>query len=98
MPQIETLHGREMVARVEQLIHEGNVRRIIVKQEGHTVAELPVTLGVIGALLVAPVVAIGALVAALSDCTLEVIQDEEAVGPQHVASADAEGVFVSPRP
>ena len=98
MPQVETLHGDDVVARVEQLIHEGNVRRIIVKQEGHTVAEFPVTLGVLGGLLAAPVVAIGALAAALSDCTIEVIRDEDAAGPQHVASTSAEDVLVSPKP
>lgn len=98
MPQVETLHGDDVVARVEQLIHEGNVRRIIVKQEGHTVAEFPVTLGVLGGLLAAPVVAIGALAAALSDCTIEVIRDEDAAGPQHVAATSAEDVLVSPKP
>jgi hypothetical protein len=98
MPQVETLHGGDMVARVEQLIHEGNVRRIIVKQDGHTVADFPVTLGVIGALLAAPVVAIGAIAAVLSDCTIEVIRDEDAAGPQPVASASAEDVLVSPKP
>jgi hypothetical protein len=98
MPQVETLRGGDMVARVEQSIREGNVRRIIVKHEGHTIAEFPVMLGVIGALLAARVVAIGALAAALSDCTIEVIQDEEAAGPQHVASAPAEDVLVVPRP
>jgi hypothetical protein len=41
MPQVETLHGRAMVARVEQLIHEGNVRRIIVKHERLVLSRSP---------------------------------------------------------
>jgi hypothetical protein len=57
---------------LKRLIDEGNVRRVAVKQRGVTIAEFPLTAGVIGALLAPMVAAIGALVALLADCTIEV--------------------------
>ena len=64
--------GESVVEKVKQLIHAGNVRRVIVKQQGRTVAEFPLTLGVVGAALAPVVAAIGAVVALLKDCTIEV--------------------------
>jgi hypothetical protein len=64
--------GESVVEKVKQVIHEGNVRRIVVKQEGRTVAEFPLTAGVVGALLAPVLAALGALVALLKDCTIEV--------------------------
>jgi hypothetical protein len=75
---METFQGSDLAKRLEAVIHEGNVRRIIVKHEGRTVAEFPVTVGVAAALLAAPVVAVGALAALLTDSTIEVERDEEA--------------------
>lgn len=48
--------GEQLVTTVEHLLHEGNVRRIIIKHEGHTVLEIPLTIGVVG-VLVAPLLA-----------------------------------------
>jgi Domain of unknown function (DUF4342) len=42
--------GEQAVATVERLLHEGNVRRISIKHEGHTVLEIPLTIGVVGVL------------------------------------------------
>src|SRR5579862_779250 len=64
--------GEELVERVEHLIHEGNVRRIVIKQGEHTIAEFPLTVGVVGAVLAPMLAAIGALAAALSHCTIEI--------------------------
>ena len=41
--------GEQLVATVEKLVHEGNVRRIIIKQEGRIILEIPLTIGVVGA-------------------------------------------------
>lgn len=60
-----------VVNRVKALIHEGNVRRVVVKQDGRTVAEFPLTAGVVGAVLAPVLAAIGALVALLQDCSIE---------------------------
>ena len=57
--------------KVRALVHEGNVRRVIVKQGGRTVAEFPLTAGVVGAVVAPVLAAIGALVALLQDCTIE---------------------------
>jgi hypothetical protein len=61
-----------VVERLKALIREGNVRRVVVQHEGRTVAEFPLTAGVVGALLAPVVAAIGAIVALLKDCTIHV--------------------------
>ena len=62
----------QIIAEIKRLIEEGNVRRVVVKQHGRTVAEFPVTIGVIGAVLAPLAAAIGALAAVLTECTIEV--------------------------
>jgi hypothetical protein len=62
----------QLVDAVKKLLHEGNVRRIVIKQAGRTVAEFPLTVGVIGAVLAPILAAVGALAAVLTDCSLEV--------------------------
>ena len=64
--------GDQIVDRIKRLIHECNVRRVVVEHEGRTVAEFPLTAGVVGALLAPVLAAIGALVAMLKDCTIHV--------------------------
>jgi hypothetical protein len=70
----ETIRGQggQLVDEVKRLIHEGNVRRVIVRQEDRVVAEFPLTVGVVGALAAPAVAAIGALVALLTDCRIDV--------------------------
>src|SRR6266851_8924506 len=74
----EELHvmGEQLVTTVEQLLHEGNVRRIIIKHEGHTVLEIPLTIGVVGVLVAPLLAAVGAIGAAVTNCTIEVIRTE----------------------
>jgi len=55
--------GEQIVDTIRQLIHEGNVRRVVVQQHGRTIAEFPLTVGVVGAVLAPVVAAIGAIVA-----------------------------------
>jgi hypothetical protein len=62
--------------KVKMLIHEGNVRRVVVKHGGRTVAEFPLTAGVLGAVLAPVLAAIGALVALLQECTIEVEREQ----------------------
>jgi len=62
----------QLVDAVKQLLHEGNVRRIVIKQDGRTVAEFPMTVGVIGAVFAPVLAAVGALAAVLTECTIEV--------------------------
>jgi CBS domain-containing protein len=70
--------GDDLVAKVKEIVHEGNVRRIIIKNEdGEQVIEIPLTVGVVGALLLPALAAIGAVAALLSKCTIEVEREEE---------------------
>ena len=69
--------AEQLVDAVKKLLHEGNVRRIVIKQEGKTVAEFPLTVGVVGTVVAPVLAAVGALAAVLTDCTIEV----ERAGP-----------------
>ena len=69
-----TVHSTsaEIFDTIENVIHEGNVRRISIKQGDRTIAEFPLTIGVVGAALAPTLAAIGAIAALVSDCTIEV--------------------------
>jgi Domain of unknown function (DUF4342) len=58
--------------QLRRVIDEGNARRIVVKQHGRTIAEFPLTVGVVGTLIAPIAAAIGALTAVLTECTIEV--------------------------
>ncbi len=65
--------GEELLKKVKQLIAEGNVRRITIKnKEGKTIVEIPLTIGVVGAVLVPPLAAVGAIAALVTECTIAV--------------------------
>jgi hypothetical protein len=73
-PQTETISvaGGALIDRVKQLIHEGNVRRVVIKQGDATIAEFPLTVGVVGAVFAPVLAAVGAVSALVADCTIEV--------------------------
>jgi len=71
--------GAQVLDAVKKLLHEGNVRRIVIKQGDRVVAEFPLTAGVVGTVLAPPLAAIGALAALINDCSLEV---ERTVDPK----------------
>jgi len=65
--------GEELLKKVKAIIKEGNVRRIIIKnEEGRTLVELPLTIGVVGAVLLPVLAAVGAIAAIVTNCTLVV--------------------------
>jgi len=64
--------GQQLVEAVKKLVHEGNVRRVIIKHEGHTIVEFPLTIGVIGAVLAPMLAAVAAIAAAVKECTIDV--------------------------
>ncbi len=67
------IDGKDLLAMVKQIIHEGNVRRIGIKnKDGKTLLEVPLTVGVAGLLLAPTLAALGALAALLTECTLVV--------------------------
>jgi hypothetical protein len=67
--------GEDLLKKVKELIHEGNIRRIIIKNEnGETYIEIPLTLGVVG-MVVAPILAaVGAIAALASNFTIEIVK------------------------
>jgi hypothetical protein len=58
--------------KLKDLIHEGNVRRVRVRQGTRTIAEFPLTAGVVGAVFAPVLAAIGAIVALANDCSIEI--------------------------
>lgn len=70
--------GERLLSRVKELVHEGNIRRITIKNDqGHTLMEVPLTVGVVGAVLLPIWVAIGALAALAANYTLVVEKVEK---------------------
>lgn len=85
------VEGATFVDKLKELIREGNVRRVIIEHEGRTVAEFPLTVGVVGALIAPMLAAIGALIALLNDCTIHVEREvaEPAQGASTARADDA---------
>jgi hypothetical protein len=69
--------GEKLVAKIKELIHEGNIRKVIIKdKDGKVMMETPVTFGVVGVLLAPQLAAIGAIAALLSEATIVVEKTE----------------------
>lgn len=72
------VNGEELLGKVKDLVREGNVRRVTIKNsEGKVLVEIPLTVGVVGALLAPPAAAIGAIAALVTECTIEVTRVED---------------------
>lgn len=70
--------GDALLAKIKELIHEGNIRRVTIKnEEGKSLIDLPLTLGVVGAILAPQLAAIGAIAALVTRCTIVVERVEE---------------------
>jgi hypothetical protein len=82
----ETIEGNagQILNQLKRVVDEGNARRVVVKQRGKTIAEFPLTAGVIGAVIAPIAAAIGALSALIADCTIEVEKTvpDEPVAPE----------------
>jgi hypothetical protein len=65
--------GENLLGKVKELIREGNVRRITIKNdEDKTLIEIPLTFGVVGAAIFPVWAAVGAIAALVTDCSIEV--------------------------
>lgn len=64
--------GHQLLDVVKKLLHEGNVRRVIIKHEKRTVAEFPLTVGVIGTVLAPVLAAVAAIATVIGECSIEV--------------------------
>ena len=71
------VNGEELIAKIKQIIHESNIRRIIIKdKDGKTVMEIPLTIGVVGVLLAPTLAAVGTIAALLTEATVVVEKTE----------------------
>lgn len=80
----EEIHvtGDALVAKIKELLHEGNIRRLTLKnEEGKTLVEIPLTVGVVGALLIPAWAALGAIAALVAKCTIVIERVDEPVKP-----------------
>ena len=68
--------GSGVLDKLKDLIHQGNIRRVRIRQGERTIAEFPLTAGVVGAVLAPMLAAIGAVVALAKDCTIEIQREE----------------------
>jgi hypothetical protein len=65
--------GEELLAKIRQLVHEGNIRRIIIKdKDGKILIEFPLTFGVVGLVVAPTLAAVGAIAALVSEATIVV--------------------------
>jgi DNA-binding HxlR family transcriptional regulator len=72
------ISGDMLVAKIKELVQEGNIRRVAIKnEEGRTLIEFPLTLGVVGAVLAPQLAAIGAVAALVTRCVVAVEKVEE---------------------
>ena len=79
--------GGQLLDMVKKIVHEGNVRRVVIKQDTRVIAEFPLTVGVIGTVLAPMLAAIGAIAAFMNECTIEVerVVPDSATKTDHVA-------------
>lgn len=71
------VEGKKVVSKIKALIKEGNVRKITVKDnKGKVILSLPVTAGVIGAILLPPLIVVGAIAALVTQCTITVQREK----------------------
>jgi len=76
----EEIHvsGEELISKIKELVHEGNIRRVIIQNEKErTLIDIPLTLGVVGVLLVPQLAAVGAIAALMTKGTILVERVDE---------------------
>ena len=77
--EVFRVSGDEIAAKVKQLLQEGNIRRITIKDKaGKTVAEFPLTIGLVGAVIAPVLAAVGTITALVTECTITVERDVSA--------------------
>ena len=64
--------GSQLVDKIKELVHQGNIRRIVIKQDKQTVIELPLTVAAVGVILAPVLAAVGAFAALASNCSIVV--------------------------
>ena len=71
------VNGKDLLNKIEEIIKEGNVRRIVIKNsEGKTYMEIPLSIGVIGVLAAPIVTALGAIAGLIADFSIEIVKKD----------------------
>src|SRR5437762_6233982 len=84
------VRARDLVEKVKELIHEGNVRRVIIKDDhGVTFMEIPLSVATVGVIAAPVLAAVGAIAAALSNFTVVVERAERGAGPGRGSASSA---------
>ena len=74
------VNGEELIAKIKELIHAGNIRRIVIKnKDGKVLIEFPLTFGVVGAVLAPTLAAVGAIAALIGEATVIVEKKDEQI-------------------
>ncbi len=72
-----SVDGERIVSKIKELLHEGNIRKVIIKdKDGKVLLEIPVTIGVVGVLIAPQLAALGAIAALLTEATIVVEKTE----------------------
>jgi uncharacterized protein DUF4342 len=83
--------GGQLLDKMKEIVAEGNVRRVRIRQKDRVIAEFPLTIGVVGA-VIAPVLAgIGAIAALVADCTIDIERDTPAATKKKKSTAAKTG-------
>jgi hypothetical protein len=69
--------GQQLVDKVKELLHEGNVRRVKITHEGKTVLEIPLTVAAVGVIIAPVLAALGAFAALATECTIDVEREAD---------------------
>jgi hypothetical protein len=73
-----TVSGEKLVSTIKELVHQGNIRRITIKnKDGKSLIEVPLSLGVVGILLLPTLAALGAIAALVTECTIVIERIED---------------------
>lgn len=71
------VEGEKIISKIKELLHEGNIRKVIIKdKDGKVLMEIPVTIGVVGVLIAPQLAALGAIAALLTEATIVVEKTE----------------------
>ena len=74
------ISGDQLLGKVKELLHQGNIRRIVIKQDGRSVIEVPLNLAIVGAVLLPTLAAVGAVAALVTECSIvveRIVEDDE---------------------
>ena len=72
------VRGEDLLSRIKELVREGNIRRITIRSEqGNTLIEIPLAIGVVGAMLLPVWASVGAVAALVTNCTIAVERRED---------------------